>query len=882
MEIRLDGLWQVDIGDGKVNQMQLPGTLDENNIGGGETNQPIATRLTRRHTYEGEARITRTITALPPWKDKRVFLEVERARYLQLQIDGKKVPDFVPQTLSTPHIFEVTGLLREGSIVTFLSDNSYPGWPHDQIVYSSAATDETQTNWNGMLGNLRLVTKEAVFVESMRIYPTLRQLRAEVVISSQKPYQGRLVLQSEALQQETAKELDIPAGETVIVFEQLPLSSNVRCWGEEQGELYTMSAVLEQGSGKEVTFGIREFTANDSGHLALNGRAFFLRGEANCAEFPETGYPPMKEEEWREYLLRYRSYGVNCVRFHSHCPPEAAFEAADKLGMLLQPELSHWDPKNAFESEESFSYYQTELRQLLLYYANHPSFVMLTFGNELAAGESGHRRMNELIQLAHQLDRTRLFANSSNAHYGGAGCDEESDFYTSSNFYQGYLRGICAGYSGAMTGHINEKYPGTQTDYEQTMKELRKVYAKPVYSFEVGQFEVLPDFDELQQFQGVTLPVNLELIQSRVKERGLSGCWKKYVEATGELALLCYREEIEAALRTESMSGISLLGLQDFTGQGTALVGMMNSHLQPKPYSFAQPERFHSFFSAAQPLALLPKYTWEAAESLTAEVKIANYGTESLQGTVSCKLQGAGFFSEKTMPQIVCQPGGLTSVGTLELPLSEITKATRLELVITMGDLEAQWPVWVYPVVQPRCPEGVYETEVFDEAAAEVLCQGGIVYLTPAATEEAMPNSVQAQFSTDFWSVGTFPNQPGTMGQLIDVSHPLFEDFPTEMHTNWQWWPMATSRAILLPKNYPAIITELDSYAYLRPMAQLLECRCKAGRLLLSSMGLQQRQQYPEARALLNSIYRYLGSEKFQPELELKIEEISSLFIKEK
>ena len=103
------------------------------------------------------------------------------------------------------------------------------------------------------------------------------------------------------------------------------------------------------------------------------------------------------------------------------------------------------------------------------------------------------------------------------------------------------------------------------------------------------------------------------------------------------------------------------------------------------------------------------------------------------------------------------------------------------------------------------------------------------------------------------------------MGQLIRESHPVFRDFPTEFHTDWQWWPMASARAVLLPGQYESIVTVLDSYAYLRPMTQLLECRCGRGRLLFSSMGLQDLQEYPEARALLASVYGYLGSPDFAP-----------------
>ena len=99
---------------------------------------------------------------------------------------------------------------------------------------------------------------------------------------------------------------------------------------------------------KQLKFGKSEFYKNDNTRLNINYRVLFLRGEANCCVFPETGHPPMTEIEWKEILQKYMDYGVNCMRFHSWCPPEAAFNAADQLGLFMQPELSHWNFKDAF------------------------------------------------------------------------------------------------------------------------------------------------------------------------------------------------------------------------------------------------------------------------------------------------------------------------------------------------------------------------------------------------------------------------------------------------------------------------------------------------------------------------------------------------------
>lgn len=925
MRILLNGKWHVVLEDGTTGQMDLPGTLDENGIGhrdvganqwhpdavlgnaAGEIDKdaPIATRFTRRHTYEGEARISRKIT-VPDYGTDRLFVLAERARALRLLVDGEACSVFRQGTLSTPYIFELTGAAPGEHEFTFLSDNSYPGMPKAAIYYSSAATDETQTNWNGILGECSMYTRPQNFIDSLRVYPRavkkeeknkaggyVLDVCVELAPGAKKVYKdAKIILQSEALaageleDTQTLTEIISYSGEGLaeagtdkeenpktmeIWFRDLPLRENVKLWDEDEGNLYEMAVTLDNGMSAEdkggstaecrTRFGIRSFGDNGSGRLALNGRAIFLRGEANCAEYPETGHPPMTIPEWKEMLLKYRSYGINFVRFHSHCEPEAAFAAADELGMLLQPELSHWDPKDAFGTEESYRYYRAELVDLLKTYANHPSFVMLTLGNELQAQDEGRERMRELVRTAKRMDPTRLYANGSNAFYGEEGCDPESDFYTSQSCKDVVIRGTFSG----MRGYLNENYPSADRTYYEAMAEIRKEYQKPVFSFEVGQFEVLPDFEELESFHGISDPVNLKLIKKRVEERGLLPTWEKYVEATGELSRLAYREEIEAAMRTRELSGISLLGLQDFPGQGTALVGMMNSHLEPKPYDFARPERFREFFQECRILVKLPHYTYEAGERLIAEVEAANFGKRNIEGVFCWTLAGKKSVSEngncepaeiKSKNTVIatgedteitiCRPGSYTEVGSLDIPLDFVEKNTALTLKVRIGDSISAYPIWVYRKTTPVCPENVYETRAFDVKTREILQNGGRVYLSPDADKESLPNSIKTQFTTDF-------------------------------HTDWQWWIMATKRAVILPHPMKTIITEMDSYAFLRPMAQMIEFRCLKGKVLLSTMELHKSQQYPEVRALQASIYTYLSGENFEPAEEITEEELSML-----
>lgn len=848
----LRGKWQLK-GEGLSHcEVYLPGTLDTNQVGHKDTPE-LATRLTRLHTWEGNAWYSREI-GLPSAEGGRLLLKVERTRKLALFIDGKEIEVFEQGSLSTPYMFEITDFAGRLVKMEFSVDNKYTGWPVDSILASSAATDETQTNWNGILGDFSIYRTGKTFLSSLRFYPMKDSVlvRGEVSSTEKIGKNWTLCLCSEAF---LGKVVMFSLGG--MKFEQeIPLKASCRKWDEEEGNVYTVHAQLLAGEQlldqrKEI-FGIRIFGVDEGLRLTLNGRRFFLRGEANCCVFPEEGHPPMTEAEWEKVLKIYASYGVNCMRFHSWCPPEAAFRAADQLGMMIQPELSHWNCKDAFQDEEARSYYQMELRGILRQFANHPSFVMLTFGNELQYTEEGFVWAGKLLDEARAYDSTRLYANSSNYHYGELGTDAKSDFYTSAAMREQMLRAT----SSPMIGHLNEKYPSARQDYSAAVVQVH-AEGKPVFGFEVGQYEILPEFGEISEFQGVTRAVNLEIVRSQVEKSGIGDQWEKYIEATGELSLLAYREEVEACLRTEGMSGLSLLGLQDFPGQGTAIVGMLNSHLKTKPYDFAKPERFQAFFTAVLPLLYLPQYTYTKGEELTAEFRLANYGKTDLHKESGWRLLKGmevvmeEHFSEKDYPQ-----GKLSSAGEISITF---TRIGRLDLEVYVGEYRNSYPLWVYPEESEELSERVLQVETLTESLVEKIENGAIVFLEPEPTKENFPNSIKGQFTTDFWSVGTFPVQPGGMGILVDPEHPAFAGFPTENHSNYQWWPMACGRPMILPKYLEPVITVPDCYSRLRHMGLLFAARLGEGVIAVSSMGLSGKKQYPECRALRRSILTWLN-----------------------
>lgn len=882
----------------------LPGTLDTNGVGH-EDEAELSTRLTRLHTYEGEVHLSRKVM-LPIANGKRLFLDVERARMLRLLVDGKEIAASVPGSLSTPYSFEITQFSGNEVLLELVSDNRYEGWSRKSVIGASAVTDETQTNWNGILGSVGIRMEEAVFLEAVRVYPGNGCARVEIDVngSLDQLSPGSILLECSGFEEKVQSRMlsELSEGEYVLdwalkasgserksgdrrtlVWKEILLDRNVLIWDEEEGNLCRLKVTLKGDTGSDsklITFGVRDFGYNKDLRLTINHRVFFLRGEANCCVFPEEGHPPMTVEEWKKVLSVYASYGVNCMRFHSWCPPVAAFTAADEMGMMMQPELSHWNCKDAFEDEESCRYFELELRLLLRMLANHPSFVMFTFGNELQADDAGHASMDRLIRLARSLDETRLYANSSNGHYGGKGTDKESDFYTSARFYEDMLRAT----SSPMIGHLNQEYPDTEHNFTEAVKKVHE-NGKPVFGFEVGQYEVLPDFKEIQQFRGVTRAVNYEIIKNRVEKAGLLPDWEKYVEATGELSLLGYREEVEAVLRTPGMSGLSLLGLQDFPGQGTAVVGMLNCHLEPKPYDFARPERFRRFFASVVPLLLMKKYTYESGEELRGECKLANYGKKSLKGSLIWRLkQGEVCLQEGSFEAAEYENQGLRDAGLLRIPLGHCDKGVRLDVELELpGVCSNSYPIWLYPkypVISEQEAEEVSKVRIISRLTREQLeyvLEGGTAYIEPVPEKENLPDSIGGQFSTDFWSVGTFPEQEGGMGMVIQEAHPVFKDFPTEAHSDWQWWVMAGGRPLIVPHTILPIITVPDSYSRLKSMGLLFEARLGKGIVMVSGMGLLYRQEYPEARSLLNGILAYLSGNDLNVRQEISSDRLEKI-----
>ena len=904
----LSGIWQCKLSGysatGNVfdQTVRLPGSLDENKKGTRNASIDMA-RLSRYFKYTGPALFQKQLFIPNSWGAKQVNLIMERTRVTRVWVNGKQIN--LPNTLdnlmiTTAQKYDLTSALIPGAFndITIEVNNNFSSFsaslPNGSITGGHMATEETQTNWNGIVGDFELRIAPKVSVDDVRVYPNADLKSAKVLVdvknASGSPYTGALTVSVPGFAGTNAQ-VTATAGAITTVTVQYAMNGDVKLWDEFEQNMYNLTAELSNGSSKTVSFGMRRYGVDSATkQLTVNNKKMLVRSEANCAVFPLTGYAPMDDAGWERLFSSYKSFGINHVRFHSWCPPDAAFRVADRMGLYLQPELSCWNASNMFNTLVERNYYRAEIEAILKAYANHPSFAQFTFGNELVFGTTSNASLGNmngtqyadyLIQILKAIDSTRLYSYGSNVRYGNTSYPptENSDFYTAQS-YGTALRGAFSGPSGI----IYNDYPSTNFNYDSAVRTLTNL-GKAVFSFEVGQFQVFPDvLKEMHEYTGVLEPRNFQATYAKLQEKGISDeTIKKWIDVSGMISRIGYREEIEAVVRTTNMSGISLLGIQDFSGQGTALVGMMNALGDAKPYDFANPAEFSQFFAPVVPYAVIQKFSWRSSETFSAELRLANFGPGDLSGLMNYRLTAVDgkVFAEGSLDNRDYPQGTRISAGTVQIPLSGVTKPTQFKFTLIFGNLENSYDIWVYPPYQLDVGD-VYIADFLDSTALQVLGEGGKVLLSPSANSTSFPNSVAGQFMNAFWST-MFAN--GTIGAFMDPKHPVFARFPTEFYSNFQWFPMTKYGRPMILENVKDIngnvieplVGVIDGFTSLQRLGLLYEAKVGGGKLVVSSMGLEQLQsQYPEAKALRDSIIDYMTSDEFDPQTEVSVGTINA------
>ncbi len=830
--------------------------------------------------YKGAAWYQRTIDIPATWDGRQLELFLERCHWeTKVWMDGTYVG--MRNSLATPHVYMLPEKLSPGKHqLSIRVDNRVKDI--DVGPNSHSITDHTQGNWNGMAGQLLLKAKPAAYISDVQLYPNIAAKNVTALVTvhnSGKPQAARIILQAmaetpaaEKLQPVSAEQ---EAGDSTVFKIIYPMGQHPLLWDEFQPNVYRMQVALsmEQSTPetRTVLFGMREFATKGT-HFTINGRPTFLRGTLECAAFPKTGYPPTDTASWMRIFRICRSYGLNHLRFHSWCPPEAAFEAADRSGFYLHIECSSWANQGAVigDGKPLDEYIYEESRRIVQAYGNHPSFCMMLYGNE-PAGKHHVQYLTDFVQYWKKRDNRRLYST-------GAGWPviSQSDFNsTPAPRIQQWGEGL--------KSIINSQQPRTDYDWSAIISK----WQHPTVSHEIGQWCVYPDFDEIKQYDGVLKAKNFEIFHDQLKKNGLGKLAHDFLVASGKLQVLCYKADIEAALRTPGFGGFQLLGLYDFPGQGTALVGVLNPFWRDKGY-VTGPE-YSSFCNAVVPLVRLPKMVYLNSEVLSADVEIAQFGPAVLTGaTPSWQISnsdGQVLFKD-VLPKKDIPFGNAIQLGQINTSLSSITKASRLTLTVDVAGHKNAWDIFVYPAHLRAADPHILVTQELDQQAKDVLNAGGKVLLSlkKGALKADKGGDIAIGFSSIFWNTAWTKQQPPvTLGILCDPKHPAFREFPTQGFSNWQWQDaMSHSNAIKLDavkKGLQPIVRVIDDWVTARSLGLLFECKVGKGSLLVSGIDLvTDRARRPEARQLLFSLQEYMYSRDFKPDAKVDAAEITALY----
>lgn len=843
--------------------------------------------LTPDRHYVGPAWYHRLVYVPKSWKDQRIKLFLERAHIeTTVYVNGHKVGSCM--SLSTPHQYDITKYIKFGS-KNDISIRVYNGIENVCVGQDShSVTDQTQGNWNGIIGRIELQAQwKGLNIKGVKIRPNAREKKVCVdvelenhtdgvrffpmqafdvivtirTIGSGKKTEARMVMAREALGSKEKFEIN--------------LGRMAMLWDEFSPKLYQLT--VEAGDDiYETTFGLRDISIKDR-QFYINGIPLFLRGTVESCCFPLTGYPPTDEAEWMRIFLKCKEYGLNHVRFHSYCPPEAAFAAADRVGIYLQPEGPSW-PNHGVKLSRGMAidkYLLEESKRIIDTYGHHPSFVMMAAGNEPAG--DWVKYCDKWVAEMKKYDPTKVYAGASVG--GGWAWDGGSDYHV-----KGGARGL---------DEWNRRAPSSDDDYYSGIEFPRNYKSTepnntPIITHEKGQWCAFPDFKEISQYTGVYKARNFEVFRDLLRDNGMAQQAEKFLMASGKLQTLCYKYEIERNLRTKDYAGFQLLGLNDYSGQGTALTGVLNVFWREKGYVSAK--EWREFCNVIVPLARFPKFVFTNDEKLSVPIEIYNAFTSNILNTNitysisddSLHLLKTDLLFSGTLPV-----GKNTQLGTINYDLSAIKRPTKLTLAVHVsGRLQNHWEFWVYPENSDTHPndKGIYIADTLDAKAEKVLRKGGTVLIT-AAGKVTLGSDVKQTYLPVFWNTSWFKMRPPhTTGAYIDNTHSLFKHgFPTDDWSNLNWWELLNKAQVMnlmeLPHDYQSPIQPIDTWHVSRKLGMIVEARVGKGRLLMTTMDITNNlEKRPVARQMRYAILSYMQSNDFQPSLVLTPETVHHFF----
>ncbi len=810
----LSGKWSVFLDESKCEtlpesfpfEITLPNSTSNAKLGKKNAEKNYG-RLTDLFEFSGYAWFKRKITVEKNAPQLMLFLE--RTRKTAVFVDGKKLGEYC--SLCAPHRYSIDELSDgEHELVIRVDNIDYP------TAGGHLTSGDTQTNWNGITGRIGLLNYSA-YPEYVTIDPNPERgtVKTKTLISGK--YDGNIIFRIFDENGEYGGYETTCINGSPIECE-ISLSGDYPLWSEHSPALLKLE-IRMRDDVKRVSFGMRKLSANGL-KLLINGNETFLRGKHDGLIFPKTGFAPTDIASWIKVFETAKRYGINHYRFHTCCPPEAAFDAADIMGIYLQPELPFWGtipdeltPEHEFLREEGF--------RIIKEYSRHPSFVMMSMGNELWGSK---KALEELIAGYKDLAPDILYVQGSNNFQFVPCVLDNDDFFSGVRFSRDRLiRGSYASCD-APFGHIQTEEPNSVHNYDTAIipekevsdgngggeiliqygTEMKKVNADasdelvpdvPVISHEIGQYVIYPNFNEIDKYTGSLRHFTYEGYRETAEKKGLISHSSDFFKASGALAVSCYRAELETALRSRYLSGFQLLDLQDFPGQGTATVGILNAFLESK--GLIEPNEWRRFCNKTTVFAEFPKFVYESGETIRCGLLISNtvpdYSASKINWvlTVGKKTVDSGAnFVEKF-------DGRIARAGFCEFAVdTEKTIKATLSLRVDGSNITNEYTLYIYPKLDVAITESgityggktlriVHDIKDADE---KTLC-------VPYPAE----NDLRGEYCTDFWCYGMFKNisesmgkpvPTGTLGLYINTESILLKEFPCDYYTTPPWYSL--------------------------------------------------------------------------------------------
>lgn len=885
-EMNLSGQWKYRLDSEEVGKNEqwfnqefepstflLPGTTATNKIG-----KPLKDfekdRLTKEDVesykekfhYKGILWLQRKIMIPDNWNHGIIALEFERILAIsEVWVNGEYIG--MQENYSIPHRYRLDAKkLSPGTEYTLtvrINNNNVNHLGELASGYSS----HTQTFWSGIVGKMRMFHSSILEEEIQVNFDTAdRVVNLFINGISAKAEQLEVTIYDKHHSKVEYQFLSNERLENALVY-KFKIPTELK-WNEFSQDYY----LIEVRDGEDAVikpFGILDLTT-DKDAFYMDGKKLFLRGTLDCSIFPNTGYPPTDKESWEKIFKTIKDYGLNHIRFHSWCPPEEAFCVANELGLYLMVEgpfwLDDWFHNSVGDFPEHYEIIKNECTRILMNYGHHPSFCLFAVGNELAGDFDFLAELFKSLPFHENQILTTLTANTTNGKrtlYDGA-----DDFFVGVEYKGKGLRG---------NRFLDSMVLSTKMDYDNSAKEV----PLPVVTHEIGQYASYPDITEIEKFDGPIVPLNTLAIKEDLKRNNLLSYSEKFLHASGTLSAELYKAEIEATVRSNEVGGYQLLGLQDYPGQNTATVGLLDSFWESK--GIVEAEWFRGFCNDIIPIVEMEKRIFDQTEKPEVNIGIRNNGESSYEKVnVLLELRnGEELIFTNTFDCSSAQ-GEYQIVGNTVFDFSSLSNSSNqltvsIKLFIEDKHYCNQWEIWVYKEPADEVKAEIISDDWLSEELVRALEQGKTCLLTP--NPNAVRNIQAGNFFPVFWSPVFFESKDAC-GMIVENNHPIFKHFVSDNFASFQWKNLLENSISFKLDTVQGITTLVPNFFNNEYRSNLFEVSVGKGKLMVCGFDID-RADYIEQRAFKNALYQYLKSEEFTPKQQMSVAELQNIFLAE-